>query len=142
MNTKVVINCDGICCENKFEVEAPEGWETTYAEYGGESDLVFCFDCLLQCKWFRSICPGCVGGFPDCGLAKAFMYDNSPGLNSSNVNDIESGRCPFRVNGTLSFSSEEGIKSIDLSKRAPSETGIAMVNVIQAYADKYSNADN
>lgn len=142
MTDIVTINCDGILCDEKFVVTAPEEWVTGSTEYGGESNAVFCPKCAPQNEWFRAVCPGCVSGFPDCGLGKAFMYSNSPGLTGDEALKVEQGHCPFRVNGTMSFTLEKGIQKIDLSEAAPSESGIRVINAINAYIDEYGPREN
>jgi len=134
----ITINCDGICCEQKFVVDAPENWITSYAEYGGENNTVFCPACAPQNEWFRAVCPGCVSGFPDCGLGKSFMYADSFNLDGAQMSTIESGRCPFRVNGTMTFTAGAEMQSLDISEKAAVGTGIAVLDAIQAYHDENS----
>ena len=63
-------------------------------------------------RFYDRNCCGCPSGNDSCDLA----YDRVEGTRAKAVLG-EIYDCPFRINGTLTFSQEEGLKSIDISDR-------------------------
>lgn len=62
-------------------------------------------------------CPGCVSGPEECDVA----YGRNKGRDI--FDKAKKGKvfdCPCRINGTMCFSREEGIKEIDISDREES----------------------
>ena len=142
--TKITISCDGILCQNEFELDAPSGWSGRIdLDFGGDSSYLFCSDCAKQGDWFDSQCPGCVCGYPDCGLGESFRYcDNRLSISAENFKSIRAGVCPFRVNGSFSFDSNtRKFESINLSEQAATESGNAVADAIGAYINKYAKGN-
>ncbi len=137
---KVSIHCDGICCENTLDVEVPApGWVNRLdeVETGGDGSYLFCPACAPQEPWFDAVCPGCASGFRECGLSKATMYTESPGLTDAQRRSIGSGRCPFRVNGTFFIGGGGPFHEADISEQAPTESGAAVLAGFKAYSERY-----
>ena len=135
----VLVNCDGIMCENSITIELPDGWEGD-TEAGGKGHWIYCAEHKLEDQFFSDVCPGCVETFKDCELAKSFMYAHRRTITEKDLETIEYGICPFRTNGTLSvISNKQGVtmEKTDLSKQAPSEAGKAVVQAIYDYLKKY-----
>ena len=134
---EIYVTCRGITCGSRVSIDVPPGWS-------GVSDTeLWCSkdDCKLQREWFGSVCPGCVGGYPDCGLGRSFAYSGRGTITEGHLSAISSGVCPFRVGGTFTISVRpEGIgeiEDLDLSERATAEEGEAVVRGIRAYIEKY-----
>jgi hypothetical protein len=143
---RVQISCDGVHCDATVTLEgdAP-GWVSHDhdIETGGDSSYTFCPACAPQREWFRSVCPGCVSGFRGCGLDKAYAFGRqSPGLTAEQRATIRGGRCPFRINGSMTFSRSEGIRSVDISDRAPTPAGEAVLAGIDSYVETYPIGPN
>lgn len=128
----VTVHCSGIMCENTYEFEIPD-WTGDYDTEGG----AYCPECNQQERWFGTVCPGCVEGYPDCALSKSFAYSERT-ITSDQLRGIRSGVCPFRTGGTFGVSREGGITSIDLSERAPVGNGDAIAGDIERYCKEYS----
>lgn len=125
-------------CPRKFTValETPEGWAHQYDliedETGG-----FCPDHGIVKAWVDSQCPGCVGGWGDCGLWKGFAY-SSANLSEEDLEKIKTGHCPRRVNGTFSMDMiGKTMTDINLSNAAPVEAGEALAKAIGDYWLRY-----
>jgi len=68
----VTVQCHGILCDRELVLNLPEGWEGSVETPDGH--YVYCPKCAkTEAPFFRAQCPGCVSGFPDCGLGKACM---------------------------------------------------------------------
>lgn len=136
----VKIQCDGILCDNEFEINLP-GWlcRNDDIELGGDSSYLFCQrnECQEQAKWFDAQCPGCVTGFPECGLGRSFGHSDSKGLTAEQEKQIRAGTCPFRINGSFGFSRETGFQELHLDEPAVAGPGDAVVDAIHAYLEKY-----
>lgn len=130
---EVTVLCGGIICGNQVVLDIP-GW---IGSNETESNYLFCPECELEYKWFRAQCPGCVGGFPDCGLAESFMYSRKRTITSEHLSAIRSGRCPYRVNGSMMFSQDAGLIDINLSDIAEAEQGKAVADSIIKYCLEY-----
>ena len=65
-------------------------------------------------RFYGRNCSGCAGCKDDCSFA--YGSGNAKGA-WDKARKGEIFDCPVRTNGTLSFSSDEGIKSIDISDR-------------------------
>ena len=123
-------------CPEKVETESvsvPDGWEPDIAEIWDEK--AFCPKHSHMKRWFKKVCSGCVSGWGECGLWKSFMYYKLE-LSKNDIEMIEKGYCPKRVNGTMGFSNGK-VESIDLSEKADSEDGKAFVESIFEYAERY-----
>lgn len=135
MPAKITVACDGIVCDNKVEFDAPD-WFGEFESEGGKR-WFYCPDCKLQLDFFGAQCPGCVEGFSDCSLGKAFLYSYWRTITPDKLEAIEKGICPYRTNGTFSFSPKTGMERIDLSEIAPSPAGKAVAEAIREYIRKY-----
>ncbi len=131
---KIDMSCC-MCLESKeFEFDAGE-WGTRYGKIG--TDTSFCPKHAKIEDWAGSQCPGCVGGFADCSLWRAFAYDDSDGLSQEQYSEIEKGICPIRTNGTMMFSQETGQTDIDLSEIGSCESGKIFTDAIKDYRKTY-----
>ena len=135
MKLEVKIDCCLCRNEHTTSVELPAGW--THKNDGIDDGAAFCPDHAAVAPFADSQCPGCVGGWMDCGLWTSFAYSGRRDLTEADFATMRTGVCPRRVNGTLSFSRSEGMKPIDLSNRAPAESGIALEVAIKAYMARY-----
>ena len=94
-------------CDNEIEIQVPDsqylGWANVDDVY---DESALCPDHAHLKEFFSSVCPGCVGGWPDCQFYKNFRR-----LSSEQFVVLESGRCPLRTNGTYLL----GRGSIDIS---------------------------
>lgn len=134
---EVEISCCLCEATHKQNIQLPDGWETRYP--GIDEGKGFCPKHSIIAEWAANQCPGCVGGWGDCGLWSAFAYESarSRTLTDSDFAQIAKGICPKRTNGTFVFSSKEGMERIDLSEPADTESGIAFVQAIKDYWAKY-----
>lgn len=132
---KVTISC--CLCSNKHEqtFDMPSGWEHRYDGIDDES-AGFCPDHAKVSAFAESQCPGCVGGWGDCPMWEAFSSSYRRDIGPDDYKAIECGICPRRVNGTIGFN-RGIIEKIDLSERAPVESGKAFADAIKAYCAKY-----
>ena len=137
--TSVKIKCDGIMCDSEQTFDLPEWTSRIGIDYGGDSSYLYCgkAECKQQEEFFGAQCPGCVAGYPECGLGRAFAYSSSNGLTNAERAAVRTGVCPFRVNGTFSFSRDTGFQTENLSDVAPSAAGLAVLAAIDAYMAKY-----
>lgn len=130
------------CClcsnTHKTEVELPEGWDHRYGGVDDES-AGFCPDHAAVAAFAESQCPGCVGGWGDCDMWRAFSSSYNRKITDADLASLEGGICPRRTNGTMSFS-RGGVEKIDLSNRAPIEAGKAFADAIRDYVKKYPSA--
>lgn len=140
---KVTIHCDAILCHNEITLDVPE-WTSPFddksggSDYGGDGRWVFCPDHRDQFEWFDSVCPGCVESYPDCKLSRAFAYSHDRDISDDRLAAIESGRCPFRANGSMIYNSGTGISMrVDISSQAPTAAGKAIADAIREYIAKY-----
>lgn len=135
----VTISCDGILCDSQCEVEIPD-W-LGFTDAGGDGSYLFCPNCEAQSRWFGAVCPGCVEGFHDCKFGRAFEYDDHRRIITENdLKVIEAGVCPFRTNGMFMVnrtSNDVSMETLDLSERADSDSGKAVVDAVRSYIEKY-----
>lgn len=141
---EIVISCAGVYCVNKNKVTAkvdmPEGWTIPEQEIceGAPHHQPLCPDCAKQGEWFESVCPGCTSSPRECGLFRLFAYGKySKGLNKGQRQTVKAGVCPVRINGTISFEPGKGFEDINISDRAPEDSGEAVLAGIDAYMAKY-----
>lgn len=137
--SKLLIHCNAILCDAVVEIETPAGWmqRNDTLDFGEDSSYLFCPDHVNQGLWFDAQCSGCVAGFPDCGLGRSFGYALKDQITNAQLATIESGICPFRVNGSFMFSRDTGFVSDDLSDRATTEGGMDVADAIRQYLAKY-----
>lgn len=134
---RVTLDC--CLCDQKTQhvIDVPDGWKLRFAEVSVSETQVFCPDHAVIAEFVDSQCPGCVGGWGDCGLWRDFAYTGSRALTDGDFNQLRAGVCPRRVNGAI-VASEGKIEDIDLSKPAPVEAGTTLVRAIKAYWERYS----
>lgn len=129
---EIVIGCCLCSEEHKTEIELPEGW----ASQGVDDSDGFCPKHSPIDAFRTSQCPGCVGGWGDCPMWKAFSSSSGRTIGAGDYELLEKGICPRRVNGTFGVS-DGRIEDLDLSDRAPPESGAAFAKAIREYCLKY-----
>ena len=137
MKLKISLYCG--LCGNKHEqkIPMPDGWDSRYRSVSDEH--AFGPTHSIVSKFADSQCPGCVGGWGDCGLWQSFAYSKLE-LTESDFRTMESGVCPKRVNGTMGFNvMKSGVtcEDIDLRDAPVAKAGQALATAIRAYALKY-----
>lgn len=136
VKTKVTVSCCFCATKTAHFIEMPVGWALRYHDIeAGETDG-FCPDHAPVAKFAESQCPGCVGGWGDCGLWRAFAYSGRRTLTEDDFAQIGRGICPKRVNGTIGMS-RAGMHDIDLSAHAKTDIGVALVSAIREYLVTY-----
>lgn len=137
---EIEISCC-LCTEtHKINIALPDGWGTRYGGISEENG--FCPRHKMISKWADSQCPGCVGGWGDCDLWRSFAYTHSRNIDETDLKVIQSGKCPRRTNGTISFSPNEGMHDHDLSEIAGTKEGEAFAQAIREYCDKYPKEES
>jgi hypothetical protein len=133
---KINVAVDCCLCSNthRTSINIPENWSHIYGGIDDEQHA-FCPAHSDIMEFVRSQCSGCVGGWGDCGLWRAFAYSKLD-LTNEDFLSIEKGICPKRVNGTFGFS-QDGIEKIDLSQKVSVKSGVALSIAIKEYAEKY-----
>jgi hypothetical protein len=143
MSAKVTIQCDGILCDSEYSLEIGD-WSGDF-ESEGNGHYIYCShpDCQAQDEFFGAQCSGCVEGFGDCQLGKAFLFSYRRTLTEKQLRVIEAGVCPLRTNGTLGMrvtAAGIAVEDLDLSERAPEGSGKIVADVIRRYIAKYPAA--
>lgn len=133
MKCKVEVGC--CLCSERHEtaIDLPEGWATRYDQI--DEDGGFCPKHSVIAEFADDQCAGCVGGWQDCDLWRAFAY-RTLNLTDDDFAELRGGICPKRTNGT--FGMFDGtIEKIDLSERADNEAGAALAQAIIDYSARY-----
>lgn len=135
---EVSLSC-GLCSErHEQKIPMPEGWASRYESVSDET--AFCPKHAVVAQFADSQCPGCVGGWGDCPLFRAFAYSKLE-LTSGDFRTLEMGICPKRVGGTFGVDMPAGkLEEIDLRDPPNVEGGKALATAIRAYALKYHKA--
>jgi len=136
MKYTISISCCFCLNGHKAEVELPEGWAHRFGGIDDE-DNGFCPDHALVADFAAAQCPGCVGGWGDCGLWGAFAYAARRSLTEADFAILRSGRCPKRVNGTFGVTAGGSAHTINLSDLASPEAGEALAQAISDYWIKH-----
>jgi hypothetical protein len=128
----------GCCfCEDKFsmEFEAP-GWAVQSAYV--DEEMGFCPKHSPIEQFTNYQCVGCVSGWGDCGMWRAFAYSKNE-MTDDYHRSLRAGVCPKRVNGTISVSIERGFSRMDdLNISSPAAVaGAAFSVAIEEYIAKY-----
>lgn len=137
---KIEIDC--CLCPQKHiaKIDLPEGWAHRYDEVNDEQG--FCPKHASISAFATHQCPGCVGGWGDCDLWSNFAYAGRRNLGPKDFEKLEAGICPRRTNGTIGVTMGGGrlskIEDINLSDRAPAESGKALAQAIRDYWKRYS----
>lgn len=135
---KVTVSCGFCTASHDATVSLPDGWETRYG--GADVEDGFCPQHAAVLPFAENQCPGCVSGWGDCPMWHAFGSSSSRTITNTDLATIESGVCPRRVNGTMSFSPRAGFQDINLSERAPPGSGKAFADAIREYIARYPSA--
>ena len=136
MEAKTIITLYCSLCERKHDTTfmVPAGWDI---DVGIDAEKGFCPDHSIVKVFSDSQCPGCVGGWGECGLFKAFAFSRND-LTPYDHMKLRAGYCPKRTNGTFSMTAgRERIEDIDLSEQAPNAAGAALSDAIKAYVKRY-----
>lgn len=132
MDYKFTVYLACLICDEVFEDEVtgiPEGWGNHFMSLSDEDS--FCPKHSDMTKFLNNQCPGCVGTFPDCPLHSAIFY-RKPNITNEELEIIEQGICPRRVNGTYMFNAEAGgLKKININDI--SNDGLIFANGIREY---------
>ena len=138
---EITVHC-ALCSEkHSTKITLPAGWSGTY---GGVDDEHGLCPRHAQIEAFKDAqCPGCVGGWGDCDLWRAFAYSHPPrdarALTEADFGLLRLGACPRRTNGTLGVENTGRavrIEDIDLSE--PSiQGGRALADAIVEYQNTY-----
>ena len=128
-----------MCPESwKTTITLPDGWATRYD--GTDQEHGFCPEHALISGFCNSQCPGCVGGWGDYPLFDAFAYTSKKmSLTEADFDAIESGVCPKRVNGTMSFDTRTGVmETLDLRDDLCVAGGKTLSQAIKDYVKRYT----
>ena len=131
---KISASCTFCSAELNTEFELPDGWAFKNEDLIIPEASLFCPDHAKAALFFEDQCPGCMRGWPECGLFSSYAHDGH--LNTDESAMLKQGRCPFRINGTSTFTPGEGFEPLDLSKPNP-EAGIAIDQAIRDYLKEY-----
>lgn len=138
--SNLTINISCCLCEKKHKTTAnvPDTWAVN-----DEIDIEdgFCPDHALIDEWKSAQCPGCVSDWRDCEMWNGFAYERyhhnmHETMNEKELMVIKTGTCPRRVNGTFGVFGGRQV-DINLSSRAETKSGAALVKAIKAYWRKY-----
>jgi hypothetical protein len=130
---KLYLSCCLCPSQHEQTIKLPAGWAGLHDAIDAEK--CFCPSHIEVKDWVESQCPGCVGGWGNCSLWRAFGFSKLE-LTEADFQSIERGICPKRVNGTAQISN--GVFSeINLSEQAPTASGIALVKAIKDYVAEY-----
>jgi hypothetical protein len=132
---KVHITCCLCNAAHDTEIALPADWRTRYDEIDNTDG--FCPKHAKIADFAEAQCSGCVGGWGDCSLWKAFAYRKFE-LTENDFAQMRKGVCPKRTNGTFSVSRSEGVENINLSEQADNESGAALEAAIKEYHARYN----
>ena len=135
MELKLTVHCCLCSKDSKHTVNMPDGWAHRYSGIDDE-DNGFCPDHADIAEFAESQCPGCVGGWGDCGLWTDFAHSGRRNLSPQDFMSIERGICPRRVNGTFGVS-RAGVAQLDLSTKATTKSGVSLALAIRDYWTAY-----
>lgn len=134
---EIVLHCSFCMERSETVIPIPEGWDHRYRVIGEEDDC-FCPKHSPIAPFANDQCPGCVGSWDDCSMWRSFEKPDEATITKEDFQLIEKGICPYRTNGTFSFSSE-GIEELDMSERASTVSGKAFVQGIREYMKMFSS---
>lgn len=133
MQILVTLTCCLCPARHTISCEVPEGWAAVYDTM--EEERTLCPTHQPIQAFVDAQCPGCVGGWMDCDLWKAFAYRRRA-LTDEDFAAMTQGICPRRTKGSLVVDRRDSrttITDINLSQRAPRVSGAALVQAIQEY---------
>ena len=125
-------------CENTFETEVdmPKGWAHQYDAMEEEENGFCPKHSLIATGFCDQQCVGCVGGWGDCDLWRAFAYTSSRSITEKDLMVIKTGHCPYRVGGTIAVG-PFGVRKIDISERGETAAGKLLAKSIRDYIKAY-----
>ena len=137
---EVTITCAMCSDRHATKIVLPEGWAGAHGGVDDERGL-----CPRHAKiaaFKDAQCPGCVGGWADCGLWDAFAYSHPPrharALTEADFGLLRLGACPRRTNGTFGVDmGTRTVEDIDLSEPSV-QGGIALADAIVEYQNTYT----
>ncbi len=101
----VTVHCALCEAQHDTQIDLPANWHGAYPGIDDEHGLCPKHSAVQS---FRDAqCPGCVGGWGDCGLFDSFAFSGerkprgATALSELDFKRIRRGVCPRRVNGTL-----------------------------------------
>ena len=106
-------------CDEKETVSSPTSFAT---RHGGDIEDAACPDHASAMDFLNDQCPGCVSGWGECEM---FMAIGNRTVSDENIASIQAGKCPYRTNGTLMFSSGK-MERLDLSTKSESGEAFAL----------------
>lgn len=120
-------------CAEKVEAPVPlKGWRVRYETISDEHG--FCPKHAAAEDFFKSQCPGCVAGWPECPLFRAFAYSRSREMSEADFTSLRRGVCPKRVNGTFMVMNDgAGVRVEDANISEVSPAGAAIESAIRDY---------
>jgi len=129
-----------ICSKDELVIEVDtKGWVSVHGDEISEEDF-FCPEHAIIERWCAAQCPGCVAGWGECGLWRAFAYTKSEGLTEDQYQSIADGVCPFRINGSMTVDTVYNlIEKSDISEIGSNESGECLVNAIKEYCERHFN---
>lgn len=116
-------------------VGLPDDWEDVQLH----DDGCFCPEHAVIEGFRSSQCPGCVETWRDCGLFRGFAYHQMH-LTIPELEKIAQGTCPKRINGTIGAQVSGDsctLSELDVSEKATTEAGAALVAAILNYSRRY-----
>lgn len=136
MSIRIEISC-AFCSKKLVNDIADNGWNVRYGNIGEDG---FCPKHAIVEDFFKDQCPGCIAGWGDCSLYRGFMYSKLE-LTDEDFISLERGICPKRGNGTFGID-RDGLHDLDISERASSKSGLALVDAIKEYSKKYHKGES
>lgn len=136
--------CCGFCSSKRTLRVVAEGWKVRYDALTNENAM--CPEHSVIADFFDAQCPGCVAGWPNCGLHDSFAWcdrDNHGRPERRPLDEKErayllAGGCPRRVNGSMSFNTAtREIKEENISEPASKESSASLLYAIDAYIAKW-----
>lgn len=144
----VTIYCSLCDAKHTAEIELPSAWHGAYDGIDDEHGLCPKHQAVQAFK--DSQCPGCVGGWGDCGLFDSFAFSGrtkprgATALSELDFKRLRRGVCPRRVNGTMSVHSFPNgnvtVEDVNLST-VEVDGGRALAKAINEYIEKYSQPE-
>jgi hypothetical protein len=137
---RLTVDMSCTLCSDKFqhEFDMPAGWYSRHDTVDIE-DHGLCPKHESIAPFLESQCPGCVGGWGECDLFKAFAYSSAKRpLTEGDRRLLTLGYCPRRTNGTMSVNVKTGrVEDIDLTSGPEVAAGTALLAAIDEYTARY-----
>lgn len=131
----VEVSCS-FCGESASVQVVLDGWRVRYGSISDEN--AFCPKHAQVEDFFQDQCPGCVAGWPDCPLYRAFAYSRNRDMSEADFAALRRGVCPKRVNGSFTVTNGGGKVSVeDVNISDVSQSGAAIESAIRDYIATY-----